>query len=150
MTIDAKLIEGFNVFRELDADELKKVAELMSPMSVTEGEILTQKDKPARTFYVVIKGNFMIEFEGERAFTIHEPGTVMGWSTLVTPFTYKGTAVALTDGEVVEMPGNRFYELIQSDSGLCDKVMKRINRIIEERMPFMKGELTGSEQKLTE
>jgi CRP-like cAMP-binding protein len=81
----------------------------------------------------------MLYFKEGRAMTLHKEGDIMGWSTIVTPFQYKGTAVALTDGEVLSMSGQEFLQLIQGNSSIGDKIMKKINKIIAERMPFITG-----------
>jgi len=70
---------------------------------------------------------------------LHNKGNIIGWSTVVTPFQYRGTAIALTDGLVLSMPGQEFLRLIQSDSTLGDKIMRKINKIVSERMPYTTG-----------
>lgn len=139
MPTDTKTLERFELFSGLKQNELEAVAALMHPMRVTEGEVLIRGGDPAHTFFVVLSGNFMLYFKEGRAMTLHKEGDIMGWSTIVTPFQYKGTAVALTDGEVLSMSGQEFLQLIQGDSSIGDKIMKRINKIISERMPFISG-----------
>ena len=69
----------------------------------------------------------------------------MGWSTVFTPFRYKGTIVALTEGEVLAIPGEEFLDLILSNSAFGDKVMKKINQIASLRMSFV--QTSGSEEE---
>lgn len=137
MTVEIEFIESMELFHELDITGLVKIASLMTPIKVREGEVLTQRGEPALKFYILMKGNFIIQFAQGRAYTIHEPGSIMGWSTLMTPVIYKGTAVALTDSRVLEIPGSELLELICSDSLISEKIMKRVNKVIEERMRFL-------------
>lgn len=136
MAAGLDLLRSIEIFSTLTHEELEKVAGLMHPMKIKEGEILTKKGGFARTFFVIIRGNFMISFENGKAITLHNRGDIMGWSTLVTPFEYRGTIVALTDGEVLTMPGQEFYRLLQSDSVLSDKIMREINPIAASRTPL--------------
>jgi CRP-like cAMP-binding protein len=92
----------------------------------------------AHAFFIIESGNFMITFDEDRAITLHSKGDIMGWSTVFTPFRYKGTISALTAGEVLGMPGGKFLDLIQGNPALGDKIMKKINLIASERMSFVK------------
>lgn len=139
MSTDIQILKSLDLFADLNFGELEKIAPLMHMMKVTEGEVLTRKDEPARTFFIVLSGNFMLSFKKERSFTLHNKGNIIGWSTVVTPFQYRGTAIALTDGLVLSMPGQEFLRLIQSDSALGDKIMRKINKIVSERMPYVTG-----------
>ncbi|MCJ7616527.1 MAG: cyclic nucleotide-binding domain-containing protein [Desulfobacterales bacterium] len=139
MSTDIQTLKSLDLFADLNFGELEKIASLMHMMKVTEGEVLTRKGEPARTFFIVLSGNFMLSFKKERSFTLHNKGNIIGWSTVVTPFQYRGTAIALTDGLVLSMPGQEFLRLIQSDSTLGDKIMRKINKIVSERMPYTTG-----------
>ena len=139
MSTDIQTLKSLDLFADLSFGELEKIASLMHMMKVTEGEVLTRKGESARTFFIVLSGNFMLSFKKERSFTLHNKGNIIGWSTVVTPFQYRGTAIALTDGLVLSMPGQEFLRLIQSDSALGDKIMRKINKIVLERMPYTTG-----------
>jgi CRP-like cAMP-binding protein len=78
----------------------------------------------------------MIHFKGGKAFTLHGKGNVIGMSTMLEPFDYRGTTVALTDGEVLFVSGDKFNELIQGNARLGEVVMRRLNDVIAQRMPF--------------
>ncbi len=139
MSTDIQTLKSLDLFTDLNFGELEKIAPLMHLMKVAEGEVLTRKGESARTFFIVLSGNFMLSFKKERSFTLHNKGNIIGWSTVVTPFQYRGTAIALTDGLVLSMPGQEFLRLIQSDSTLGDKIMRKINKTVSERMPYTTG-----------
>lgn len=139
MSTDIQTLKSLDLFADLNFDELEQIAPLMHLMKVAEGEVLTRRGEPARTFFIILSGNFMLSFNEERSFTLHNKGNIIGLSTVVTPFRYTGTAVALTDGLVLLMQGQEFLRLIQSNSALGDKIMRKINKIVSERMPYMTG-----------
>jgi CRP-like cAMP-binding protein len=139
MSTDIQTLKSLDLFADLNFGELEQIAPLMHLMKVTEGEVLTRKGETARTFFIILSGNFMLSFNEERSFTLHNKGNIIGWSTVVTPFRYTGTAIALTDGLVLSMPGQEFLRLIQSNSALGEKIMRKINKIVSERMPYMTG-----------
>ncbi len=139
MSADIQTLKSLDLFADLNFGELEQIAPLMHLMKVTEGEVLTRKGETARTFFIILSGNFMLSFKEERSFTLHNKGNIIGWSTVVTPFRYTGTAIALTDGLVLSMAGQEFLRLIQGDSALGDKIMRKINKIVSERMPYVTG-----------
>ena len=129
---------SLGVFAQLNADELEPVRALIQHQKVVEAQVLVHKGDPAATFFIILSGNFMIAFDEGRAITLHHRGNIMGWSAVFTPFRYKGTIVALTDGEILTIPSEEFLHLILSNAALGDKIMKEINRIAAERMSFVK------------
>jgi len=139
MSTDIQTLKSLDLFADLNFAELEQIAPLMHLMKVTEGEVLIRKGETARTFFIILSGNFMLSFKEGRSFTLHNKGNIIGWSTVVTPFRYTGTAIALTDGLVLSMQGQEFLRLIQSNSALSDKIMRKINKIVSERMPYVTG-----------
>jgi CRP-like cAMP-binding protein len=136
MPASLELLKSIEMFSTFTQEELEKIAPLVNPIKVMEGEILARRGYRARTFFIVINGNFMLSFENGKAITLHNKGDIMGWSTLIAPFQYRGTVIALTKGEVLTLPGQEFYLLLQSESALSSKIMDEINSIIASRTPY--------------
>lgn len=137
MPTDISTLESLGIFNELDSDELEELGSLFHSMRITEGEVLTRRGDPAHTFYIVLSGNYMIYFKGGKAFTLHDRGDMIGVATIITPFRYRGTTVALTDGEALTMAGDKFLELIQSNASLGDKLIQKLNAVIQQRAPMV-------------
>jgi CRP-like cAMP-binding protein len=140
MATDIEILGSLALFNSLHTNELELIANLIRPVRVTESEILTRRNDPATTFYIVLSGHFMVYFAENRAITLHDRGDVMGWATLVRPHNYNGTTIALTDGEVLSMDGQEFLTLIQGNAAIGEKIMKKINKIMEERRPYIDGQ----------
>jgi len=139
MPTDTKLLESLDLFAQLNAEERQQIESITHTMKVVASEVLAKRDTPAREFFINVSGNFMIAFDQGRAITLHQKGDLMGWSSVFTPFRYKGTIVALTDGEVLSIPGEDFLRLILGNSSLNDKLMKTINQVAAERMSFVQA-----------
>lgn len=134
MLIDTQALETLNIFKDLEPDEIEQIASLMHHKRILEGEVLTRRGDFAETFYILISGYFIIYSQEGESVVLHKKGEIIGWSTAATLFNYIGTTVALTDGEVLSMPGEDFLDLIRNHSMLGDKIMKKINKIVIERM----------------
>lgn len=140
MPIDAKQLESLDIFSDFNSKEIEKINALAHYQRVMEGEILLCRGDHAKTFYVTLSGNFMIYFKDNRAFTLHNQGEIIGWSSILAPFQYTGTAVALTEGKLLAVEGNELLGLIQSDAVIGDKLMKKINPIVAERSTYFSSE----------
>lgn len=136
MSVGIDLLQSIEIFSPLTREELAQVNEIVHPMKVMEGETLAKKGQAASTFFINLSGSFIIDFENKKSLTLHDKGDIMGWSTLVTPFEYRGTIISLTDGEVLTISGKEFYRLLQGDSSLGGKIMKRINMVAASRTSF--------------
>lgn len=143
MAVDPKTLSAISLFREMDEAAIEKISRLMSAVPVDEGEVLTQKREPAHSFFVILSGNYMVSFEDDRALTLHKRGQIIGWSSVVAPFKYTGTAVALTRGEVLSMSSEAFRQLLQEDARISELLMLKISAIVSERMPFVTGTKTS-------
>ncbi len=140
MSVEIEKIQDLNLFQGLNEEEINHIAELITPLLVTEGEELARAETPAQYFFIILSGNFMVSFKNNRAITLHKKGEIMGWSTLISPFYYTGTLTALTNGEVLSIYTNDLMELIQNSSDFGNKIMGVVHQIMQERMPFYKND----------
>ena len=139
MHLDLQNIQKIDIFKDLTPEEFDEVLPVIHPVRVLEGERLIREGDTAQTFFVIISGNYMIHFKDGRAFTLHNKGDMIGWSSVASPFTYHESAVALTDGEVLTMPVEEFLHLMQEHSDLGSKITKKVTEIVRQRIAFIKG-----------
>ncbi len=132
-----KLLQTMDLFKSIDSNQLEKLAVLMHPVRVSEGEILSRQGTQATAFYVVVSGNFMISLDSGEAFTLHKPGAFIGWAVISAVSRYLATGTALTDGEVLVMYRDDFFKLLQQDAVLGDRLMRHHSRFVSEKMPYL-------------
>ncbi|MEN8781117.1 MAG: cyclic nucleotide-binding domain-containing protein [Desulfobacterales bacterium] len=133
MPVEIQTIEPLAFFQGLSYIELEQFASLLKPRSVKKGEVLLRQGTPAMTFFIILSGTFTVSLEKGRAYTLDKKGTVIGWSTVIAPFEYTGTAMAETDGEVLSISSNDFFQLIQNNNALGKKIIAKIDKIASER-----------------
>lgn len=133
MAVDMKLLESIALFEGLGHEELDAFGALLKPMRVKAGELLTRTGDAAQQVYIILSGSFMIYFKNGKAFTLHERGEVIGVATLLEPPDYRGTTVALTDGEVLQISGDQFVELLRGNARAGEGIMRRLNDVIAQR-----------------
>ena len=130
-------LRTYDIFSELDMNELGLLTRIAEETYATEGEILIQVGVPARTLYIMDSGNLMVAFPDGRAFTLHKPGSLVGWSAIVHPSAYIGTVTCLTDCTLIAFPGNELLRLIQSNVKMGTKLVRKISQVVSTRLNFL-------------
>jgi len=140
MPVDVNVLKTISIFEDICEANLHKLSSIICPLRVCEEEMLTRRGIPATNLYIVTSGNFMAFFKGGQSVTLHNKGDVIGWSSIITPFRYKGSSVALTDGEVLCIPSRKLLRLVRENSELATKLIQKINTVIQNRLPFVNGQ----------
>lgn len=139
MSIDAYILKTLDFFADLTQHELEMCAAAFKSRAVEADEVIIEQGTPALTFFIILSGTYQLIFKGNRSIVLEQKGEVMGWSTVVHPFHYTGTITAQKRGEVLEISSRTFFELIQRDNTLGEKIMKKIDKIASERRAIAAG-----------
>ena len=133
-------LKKYEILAELDPAELKFLSAMAEAIHAREGEVLIQAGLPARTLYILEKGNLMVTFPDGRAITLHKPGGVVGWSALVSPTRYTASVTCLTDCTLITFPGSELLRLVQRNVAIGTKIMRNISEVLKRRLPFLQEE----------
>ncbi len=142
MPVEVKTIEQLDFFKDLSYAEQEQIASCLNPRIITKGDVLLRRGTPALTFFIILSGTFKVILTEGRSYSLDRKGTIIGWSTVIAPFEYTGTAVAETDGNVLYISSHEFFRLIQNNNALGEKIMKRINEIASVRRAFASNDIT--------
>jgi CRP-like cAMP-binding protein len=130
-------LRKYEIFLELEPNELAALAKIADVVHTSEGETIIQEGQPARTFYVMDQGNLMVAFKDGRALTLHGRGEVVGWSAIIHPTHYTGDVICLTDCSFISFPGREMLRLIQSNVAMGTKIMRMVSERVANRIPFL-------------
>jgi CRP-like cAMP-binding protein len=139
MSIEVNIIKALDFFYGLSQDQLDEFAAVLKPTSVEKGDVIIRKGTPALTFYIILAGVYEVTFEAGPSVTIDKKGEILGWSTVVAPFHYTGTVVAQAPGELLYLSSQDFFELIQNNNELGERIMKKIDKVAQSRRALAKG-----------
>jgi CRP-like cAMP-binding protein len=139
MSIDTHILKPLDFFVDFNQIELEAFAAALKFRTVAPDEVVIQQGTPALTFFIILSGTYEVSFEEGRSIILEKIGEVMGWSTVVHPFHYIGTVTAKKDGEVLEISSRDFFEVIQGNNALGEKIMKKIDKIASERRAIAAG-----------
>ena len=136
MPVEVQVIDTLDFFQDLDYTEIEQFAASLNLRNIAKGDVLLRRGTPALTFFIILSGTYKVILEEGRSYTLDQKGTIIGWSTVIAPFEYTGTAVAETDGNVLYISSHEFFRLIQNNNALGEKLMKKINEIASVRRAF--------------
>ncbi|SHF49216.1 Cyclic nucleotide-binding domain-containing protein [Desulfacinum infernum DSM 9756] len=121
--------------------DIAHLAQIALPTRWRPGEAIFSARSPAKYLYILKSGSILLCFPNGRSFVVREPGQLLGWSSLVSPFHYTATGLCLTESTLFQFPNSELYKLFQMDAGLGQRVMQKIAAIMQERKPYRTREI---------
>ena len=132
-------IKRIDFFKDFTEDELKAVQEICNEENYSAGAIIFNEDDPALHLYVLKTGKVSTEIKiasGKylSVLTLSNFAEPLGWSALVEPFRFTATARCVEDSTIFSIDALKLMDLIKKDYRMGVLVMRRIARLISERI----------------
>ena len=135
-----EILRAFPFFAGLSEAELKSLSIIANKVSFQRGDLIFKEDDPARALYVLIDGwvdvvvNTDAQGKQHELVTTLSPGEILGWSALVDPFTYTGSAVCASPVEAIDFNGADLLGLFELDPKLCCVIMRKVCQATADRL----------------
>lgn len=117
------------------AQALKSLAK---PVTIRAGQNLYHQGEEACCVYLILNGTVAMQAyaAGRGGATIDTagPGDYVGWSWLIEPYKAHFDAVAQTDVEAIALDAYELRQMCEQDHQLGYQVVKRILRLMEQRL----------------
>jgi len=135
---DLEGLKGVNLFRDLDAGELKKIMQTAKPFGVGSGQILCRQGERSGSVFVILRGSAQVTVEDPYASAVPVatlgPGDVFGELGLIDKRPRAATVVAESMLEGYELDGAKFNELRAALDPAAYKVLRRIALTVCDRL----------------
>lgn len=133
---DLKRIE---FFADMTEEELRAIQKISNEESYRAGDFIFREDTPAEHLYVLKSGKVSIDIKVASGsylsvLTVSSFAEPFGWSALVAPFKFSATARCVEDSTILSIDGWKLMELIERDYRMGFLIMRRIAKIISERI----------------
>jgi len=132
-------LQGIPWFVDLREDQLARLARICEVRSLKAGDIVFREGEKIEDLYLVLEGQVSIQigipFRGQVRIFTAEPLDVFGWSSL-TPVVRQRTseAMAITDGQVLQINSDGLKQLCEEDHTIGYVVMRRIANVVATRL----------------
>jgi CRP-like cAMP-binding protein len=134
-----EVLKRSDLFRELDNEQLKMVAEIGSDQVFDAGIIIYKQGSSAEEIHVIEEGLVGIILEvgplAQRQVQAAANFESFGWSAMIPPYTRTATVKALEQTKVIVFNGRELTAFCTAHCGEVGfKIMQAVARVIAERL----------------
>jgi CRP-like cAMP-binding protein len=127
-----------DVFSGLPDEELMIIAKMAHEETYEPGVQIFNENDAAKHLYIVVEGRVVIMIDiarGRQAVidTVTRGGS-FGWSALVPPYIFTGTAQAVDRVRLIAVPGDELKGLCKVNCAMCYTIMERLATIVSRRL----------------
>lgn len=125
------------LFKGVSQRFITRIANASEEQSYKANSVIFSRGDHASHFYVLVSGDVHGEIgTGETTLAVSKPGEVFGWSALVAPYVYTGTARCATDTKVIKISRDVVEEVIREHPAEGIAVLKNLTAIIAGRLRY--------------
>jgi len=139
------ILAGVSVFQGLTRDDLKPLANKSRRLTFQERDILIQEGKEESALYILIKGKLKVflpqEMKGKKEQRVTEvslnflkKGDCFGEYSLIDHKPVSASVIAAESGELIQIQGTDFHEIVDKDDRIARIVYENILRILVKRL----------------
>jgi CRP-like cAMP-binding protein len=136
--IDIELLANSEIFKDLDDEELSKVAKICEKQSLKWDEYVFREGDDGDCLYLIVKGAVRISRDvpgtGEEAITVLKKGACFGEMAMLDPSTRSTDAIVDSRCELLAIARDDFDALLEADRELAYKVLRAIIRLLSKRL----------------
>jgi CRP-like cAMP-binding protein len=136
-----RLLQGFDLFENLNEDELKAVADLAHEENFEEGEVIFQEGTEARRVYLLLEGRVALRFRlplkppsRETTIDTMSKGEAFGWSALVRPHRLTATAICSEPAKCLAFEREDLQRLFEENNQIGYVIMVQLSAVIASRL----------------
>jgi CRP-like cAMP-binding protein len=120
------------LFKEIDAQEIERVAQGTRVVHAERGQVLFHKGAPAEGFHLVVYGQIKLAFTSpqgaDKVVEIVGPGMSFGEAVMFLEKPYPVYAQALADSMLLHVSRNAVFQEIERSAGFARKMLGGLSR----------------------
>lgn len=136
--ISPEALRRYPYFSTIREESLRQVAMFTEDESVAAGEQLFAEGDTADRLYVVVEGEFDLQYtlgSGElRTVDTIVPGELLMWSSLVEPYKATASAVARGPAKLLSIDAPKLRTLCEDDHDLGYRMLLSLTRLLSSRL----------------
>jgi serine/threonine protein phosphatase PrpC len=145
LTLDT--LRKIPLFRQLSYQQLVRIVNVTRQRPITTGQVLFREGEPGEALFLLVRGSVQLTKGGVEIARL-EAGSHFGEMALIDASPRSLTATAATDGKLVTVNRQGFYDILRKDSALAVKLLWGFLRVFADRLRRTTADL--SEAKFAE
>lgn len=122
-----EILANLPLFKQMEPEEIDRIAQNTRKLHVTRGEIVFQRGDPSHGFYVVVHGQLKLAFSSpqgvEKVVHLVGPGKTFGEAVMFMDMPYPVYAQALADSLLLHISRTAVVDGIERDPIFCRKML---------------------------
>ncbi len=136
-------LKEVEIFRELSAEALHLISDLILEKDFNSGEVIFQEGAPSNTLYLLWSGSIQLTSLGKPVMVLKEKDHLGTWSVLAEQPTLV-TATALEDSLLLKINRDAFFELLSDYSEINQSLVKGMALQIQNYLKQLGKDITQS------
>ncbi len=139
--VDKERIESAEIFKDLNREELEKIADLCQEVIFDDGDKIVTEGEITDFYFILEKGGVDLRFElpfrktsKKKTVLTIKPGECFCWSALVPPHKATLSGYSVGKSKVIKIPGVGLTNLLEKNTSMGFLVMKRLATMIAGRL----------------
>lgn len=128
-------LEGVELLKNLNPDQLSRIASIASEVRLPAGRVILEPDKPLDALYVILDGSVEIGQRGS-PLTIARQNDVLGAWALFDSDPMPVTAKTLDDAKLLRVSRDDFYDLLSDNmeitAAIFSMLVKRFRQLVQQ------------------
>ncbi len=152
--ISPELLRRYPFFAFMNSEQLRDVAMISDEVSYRPGDLLFKSNEKADACFLLMTGavdlRFVITDEHEpdlrKEFVVGtiNPGDFLGISSIIAPYEYTATAIAINDSKLLKIDAVRLRELCKNDDNLNCGLQGMVAKATMERLHATRVQLAAA------
>jgi CRP/FNR family transcriptional regulator, cyclic AMP receptor protein len=143
----SKLIAAQPFFQGLSCSQVATLTDCAMEQHFQAGQVIFKEGEPANRFYLIVQGKVAIEIESKECGVIPirtlQAGDDLGWSWLFPPYYLHFGARAVEPTRVIFFYGTRLRNRCDEDRNLGYELLKRIAKVVIDRLDAVRSQLSS-------
>lgn len=139
--VDKEKIASTEIFKELNREQLEKIADLCEEIHFDDGNRILTDGKTNDFFFILEEGSVDLRFEVPYRKTSKEmtvltikPGECFGWSALVPPHQATLSGYSVGKSRVIRIPGAKLLNFFERNNSIGYLIMSKLTVMIASRL----------------
>jgi aspartate ammonia-lyase len=132
------VLQHVEIFKDLQQDELKRIAAIVETKKYETGQILFKENTPRKSLFIIMDGQVELVKRAaggeEKRLTFFSRFDFLGEGSLLDDSPHSTSARILLPSNICILTQEKFLELLKAQPGVSGKILAQTARVIAQRM----------------
>ncbi|SDU19220.1 Crp/Fnr family transcriptional regulator [Desulfobacula phenolica] len=130
------ILKEIDLFKGIDYAIMEQIADICVEEIFKKDDRIFEKGEVADCLYILVEGGLKLVVENGASlnFSLTEPGTIFGWSSMAESGKYTSSGVCATDLKTVKIDRNKLDTIFKHHPEAGFQVLRRLMDVFSDRL----------------